>query len=76
MPVRDFLLVYNLDRQELVGDVREFENPTEAAQAYAALEGEHRSDRNLEIVLIGTDSLETIRHTHPNYFGVLSDSPY
>ncbi len=77
MPLRDFLLVFDLDRQELVGEAREFESPAEAAWAYAALEGdEHRCDRNLEIVLIGADSLETICHTHPNYFGVLSESPY
>jgi hypothetical protein len=28
----------------------------------------HRHDSNLEIVLIGSDSLDTIRSTHGNYF--------
>lgn len=33
MPLREVLLVFDLDRQELVGDVREFNDPAEAAQA-------------------------------------------
>jgi len=68
--------VFDLDRQEIVGEVREFSDPIEAAEAYAALEWEHRGDRNLEVVLIGADSLDTIRHTHLNYFGLPSESPY
>ncbi|MCC6223700.1 MAG: hypothetical protein IT201_09470 [Thermoleophilia bacterium] len=76
MPLHHFLLVFDLDRQELVGEPRQFADPTEAAAAYAALEGKHRGDRNLEIVLIGADSLDTIRHTHPNYFGEPSTSQY
>lgn len=68
MPLIHFLLVYDLDRQSLVGDPRQFSDPSEAAFAYAELEEEHRQDSNLEIVLIGADSLETIRSTHGNYF--------
>lgn len=68
MPLIHFLLVYDLDKQSLVGDPREFVDPSEAASAYAELEEEHRSDANLEIVLIGADSLETIKSTHGNYF--------
>jgi hypothetical protein len=68
MPLIHFLLVYDLDRRELVGDPREFHSPSEAAAAYAELEQEHRHDANLEIVLIGADSFETIKSTHGNYF--------
>lgn len=68
MPLIRFLLVYDLDQQALVGDPREYADPAEAAAAYAELEQEHRSDKNLEIVLIGADSLETIKSTHGNYF--------
>jgi hypothetical protein len=68
MPLIHFLLVYDLDRQALVGDPQEFSSPSEAAVAYAELEQQHRHDSNLEIVLIGADSLDTIRSTHGNYF--------
>lgn len=68
MPLIHFLLVYDLDRQSLVGDPRQFSDPAEAASAYADLEQKHRRDANLEIVLIGADSLETIKSTHGNYF--------
>jgi hypothetical protein len=76
VPLHHFLLIFDLDLQSLVGEVRQFSDPAEAANAYAALEGAHRDDRNLEIVLIGADSLDTIRRTHPNYFGEPSTSPY
>lgn len=73
MPLIHFLLVYDLDRQSLVGDPREFSDPIEAANAYAELEQEHRQDSNLEIVLIGADSLDTIKTTHGNYFDGIRD---
>jgi hypothetical protein len=73
MPLIHFLLVYDLDRQELVGDPREFSKPAEAAAAYAELEQRHQGDPNLEIVLIGADSLETIKSTHGNYFDGIRD---
>jgi hypothetical protein len=68
MSLIHFLLVYDLDREALVGAPQEFADPSEAAAAYAELEQEHRNDSNLEIVLIGADSLETIKSTHANYF--------
>lgn len=62
-----FLLVYDLKRQELVA--RElFEDVDEAVRAYAARENDHLGDPTVEIVLIGADSLETIKHTHASYF--------
>lgn len=68
MPLIHFLLVYDLDRQELVSEPQQFADPAVAAEAYAAAEREHKHDANLEIVLIGSDSLETIKSTHGNYF--------
>lgn len=63
-----FLLVYDLARQTLVAR-REFDDPTEAAAAYAELEAAHRADRDYEIVLVGADSIDTIMKTHGHYFG-------
>ncbi len=62
-----FLLVYDLEKQRLVA--REpFEDVDEAVRAYADKETEHLGDPTVEIVLIGADSLETIKHTHASYF--------
>ena len=46
-----------------------FVDAHEAAEAYKALELEHQRDSNMEIVLIGSDSIETVMRTHSNYFG-------
>ncbi|EQD32094.1 hypothetical protein B1A_19616, partial [mine drainage metagenome] len=50
-------------------EVVEFGDDSEAAVlAYAAKERELQGDTALEVVLIGSDSLETVRRTHANYF--------
>jgi hypothetical protein len=68
VPVIHFLLVYDLDRRELVSQDA-FDDAAEAAAAYAELEKRHRLDRGYEIVLVGADSIETIKKTHGQYFG-------
>ena len=71
-----FLLVYDRRQQKLVFQ-RPYENAEEAVKAYEAMEEKHRKDRQMEIVLVGADSLETIMLTHGNYFdAVPSASPY
>lgn len=62
-----FLLVYDHKRQALVHQQR-FTNGPAAAAAYSELEAKHRDDENLEIVLVGADSLATIQKTHGHYF--------
>lgn len=48
-----------------------------ALAAYAAKEAEHRDDHTFELVLIGSDSIETVRLKHANYFdGTASVSKY
>jgi hypothetical protein len=68
MPLIHYLIIYDHSTQSLVGEPQEFTDPDEAARAYARAERKHRDDTNLEIVLIGADSLDTIRLTHGNYF--------
>jgi chromosome segregation and condensation protein ScpB len=76
MAFQHFLLVYDLARQELVRQL-EFHDGDEAAAAYRELEGEYRGRSDLEIVLVGADSIETIKQTHAHYFErVASSSPY
>jgi hypothetical protein len=62
-----FLLTYDVQEARLV-EVREFRDIDEAVAAYEAAEAAHRNDVSLEIVLLGADSLETIKVTHANYF--------
>lgn len=68
MPLIHFLLVYDVVRQELAAPPEEYSTAADAAAAYAELERKHRNDPNVEIVLVGADSLDTIKHTHGNYF--------
>ncbi|HEY5816527.1 MAG TPA: hypothetical protein VIS95_09355 [Solirubrobacterales bacterium] len=67
MALQHFLLVYDLDAQRLIGQ-EEFGDGEEAASAYAALEHQYKGRNDLEIVLVGADSLETIKRTHAHYF--------
>jgi hypothetical protein len=47
---------------------RKFTDATEATDAYGQAELEHLGDKDCEIVLVGADSLDTIRKTHGHYF--------
>jgi hypothetical protein len=76
-PIRHFLLVYDHDQGKLV-QLQEFDNSDDAVQAYADKEKEiGEMDSRMEIVLIGSDSLETVKLTHANYFdGSVPGSKY
>lgn len=66
--IKQFLLVYDIPNRSL--EITEFgTNATAALDAYEAAEALHRDDDNFDIVLIGSDSIETIRTTHASYFG-------
>ena len=65
-PFIHFLLTYDLRTGHL--EVREFDDPDEATRAYGEAERGHLDDRDLEIVLVGSDSLETVKQTHGHYF--------
>ena len=68
--LRYFLIVYDRARGDLIVDApRDFDDEEIALEAYAGAESEHRNDRNVEVVLVGADSLDTVRQTHSNYFG-------
>jgi hypothetical protein len=67
MSVVHYLLVYDLRARRLLSR-QEFDDASEAAAAYAKVEREHLNDLDIEIVLVGADSLATIRRTHGHYF--------
>jgi hypothetical protein len=54
-----------------------FEHVEPAMAAYEEVEGQYRRDALVEVVLIGSDSLETVKITHANYFdGSVAISKY
>ncbi len=76
--IQHFLLVFDHDRGELLEQVPFGTDAKAALAAYSRREREHvgRSDA-IEIVLIGSDSIETVRLTHANYFdGTVAVSKY
>lgn len=66
-PDKYFILVYDLrDREvEIEPFNAEFDR---AADTYAMLEERHRDDDTTEVVLVGADSIETIKRAHSHYF--------
>lgn len=67
MALVHFLLIYDLSAERLVRQ-QEYADADEAVTAYATAEREYRARSDLEIVLVGADSLDTIKQTHAHYF--------
>lgn len=66
-PLVHFLLVYDHEQDKLIHK-EQFTDADEAVRVYFAKEQECRDRKLIEIVLIGSDSLATVRLTHANYF--------
>lgn len=65
--IKHFLVVYDLAKGE--ASVREFGTDYDAAlAAYAEAEADFSNRDAYDIVLLGSDSLETIKRTHSSYF--------
>ena len=62
-----FLLVYSHKKHALVSQ-DEFRDSAKAVAAYNAAEYENRDNDDYEIVLVGSDSIQTIMKTHGHYF--------
>ena len=75
--IRHFLLVFDHEQGRLV-DLQEFgTDGVTAVAAYSAKENELEGQKLIEIVLIGSDSIDTVKLTHANYFdGSVSVSKY
>lgn len=66
--LQHFLLVYDHQQQKLLETLELGEFGDAAAQAYSEYEDKYRDRTGIEIVLVGADSLDTIRTTHSHYF--------
>jgi hypothetical protein len=74
MALSHFLIVYDLREGRRVL-LEEFASARAATDAYAALEEEYRDrSADFEVVLVGADSLDTLRVTHSRYFHEERDS--
>jgi len=75
--VLHFLLVFDHEQGRLVSEEHFGTNLATALAAYADYERSYRGRELIEIVLIGSDSIETVRLTHANYYdGTAAVSKY
>lgn len=66
-PINYFILIYDMATRHV--EVREMGSYMDAANVeYARIEDEVGSSGTHEVVLVGADSLETIKRTHSPYF--------
>jgi hypothetical protein len=83
MALRNFLLVYNwkestLDHwRDLTRETRDDKlSPEEAQRLYRDYEKRFPQHEGYEVVLIGADSIATVRKTHGHYFGGAPLDPF
>lgn len=66
-PILLYLIVF--DRKAMKREILEFGEDAEAAlTSYAQKEDEFSNDSSIEVVLVGSDSIESVRATHGRYF--------
>lgn len=63
-----FLLVFDHNEGRLIEQIDFGRDGDRAVQAYSAKEREYHDRKDVEIVLVGSDSIETVKMTHANYF--------
>lgn len=66
--MQNFILVYNHASQELEQTLDFKSDVVAATREYARLEAQYRESARMDIVLVGSDSLETVKITHATYF--------
>lgn len=76
MALLHFLLIYDHSSQQLLEALPLGTNAEDAARTYAEYEQRYRDQEGIEIVLVGADSLDTIRQTHAHYFSESAGDPF
>jgi hypothetical protein len=66
--IHHFLLVFDHSEGRLVEQVDFGTDGPKAVRKYSEKEEEYRDRKDIEIVLVGSDSIETVKLTHANYF--------
>lgn len=73
--IRHFLLVYDHAAGELVC-CYDLPDAEEAVVLYELFEAAYNERACIEVVLIGSDSLATVKRTHASYFTRTATSPH
>lgn len=66
--IQHFLLVFDHSKNQLIDQISFGDDAAAATKAYGEMERVHRESHAIDIVLVGSDSIETVRVTHANYF--------
>jgi len=66
--INHFLLVFDHDAGRLIEVIPFGSDVDRAVAAYTEKEKELKNLPRVEIVLVGSDSMETVQRTHANYF--------
>lgn len=73
-PIQRFVIVFDRERDEQL-QVLEFQEDLQgASREYRRLESQYRGRPEIDVLLAGASSLETLRKTHSTYFPGFSDS--
>jgi hypothetical protein len=75
-PLLHYLLIYDHAEQKLLDALDLGTDAEDAARTYAEYEQSYRDRKGIEIVLVGADSLDTIRQTHAHYFSESAGEPF
>jgi hypothetical protein len=83
MAIRNFLIVFNW-RESTLAHWRDIDReisdrkmtPEQARMIYKEYEKRYTQADGYEVVLIGADSIDTIRRTHGHYFGKIATEPF
>jgi hypothetical protein len=67
-PLRHFLLIFDHEEGRLVREPEMFHDVDDALKAYERCEEQYDLNSKIEVVLIGSDSIDTVQFTHANYF--------
>lgn len=66
--IKNFLLIFDHSQNELI-HCEDFGTDIDlATSAYADAEKKNRDTHSIDIVLVGSDSIETVKVTHSTYF--------
>jgi hypothetical protein len=76
MALHQFLLVYDAARQVLLSADDLGPDTAAAVAAYGHCEERYRGNSDIQVVLIGSDSIETIKQTHGHYFGTTDPAEF
>lgn len=66
--IQHFILVFDRLAGHMVDQLDFGTNAAKALSKYEELEQSHRENAYMDIVLVGSDSIETVKITHANYF--------